>query len=559
MVKVKKKSSKKKDDTRNDVTSIFSFFKPTARRIMIPRGVTVEESIVKKSKKTVPTIIPELKDENFEEVEIVPIKEPYSYVRISFNKELNEYFYEVIEPQLTKEEEEILDFMTKSLINIMRYEFDARSTREEKEEHIKKSMDELLIKIGLYLDQVVKDKILYYLNRNFVGYGPLDVLMIDEMIEDISCDGPEIPLFVFHRKYESVRTNVIFPDDPSLDSFVINLAQRCGKHISVAEPMLDATLPDGSRLQATLSREVTTRGSSFTIRRFKADPFTPTDLLRYKTISTEMLAYMWLAVEHGESIIICGGTASGKTSTMNAIMLFIPPAMKIVTIEDTREINIPHENWLAGLTRTGFGRDDEGNPLGEVDMYELLRAALRQRPQYLIVGEVRGKETYTMFQAMATGHTVYSTMHADSVKAMVYRLENPPINLPRILLSALNIAVIQAQVKVGRGIARRIKSIVEIVGIEPDTNELITNTVYAWNSADDSFVFNGHSFLFERIMSMKNMTTAQMKEEFKRRVEVMEWMGKMNIRHHEEVANLIAQYYNDPDKLIQKIRSELYG
>jgi flagellar protein FlaI len=393
-----------------------------------------------------------------------------------------------------------------------------------------------------------------------VGYGPIDVLMTDEMIEDISCDGPGIPLFVYHKKYESMRSSLLFRSDHELDTFVIGLAQRCGKHISVAEPMLDATIPDGSRLQATLAREVTTRGSSFTIRRFRANPFTPPDLLRVKTMSAEMLAYLWLAVEQGESIVICGGTACGKTSTLNAIMLFIPSAVKIITIEDTREINLPHENWIAGLTRGGFGaRGADGKLAGEIDMYELLRAALRQRPQYLIVGEVRGIETYTMFQAMATGHTVYSTMHADSVKSMVYRLENPPINLPRILLSSLNIVIIQSQVKVGKGIARRIRNIVEIVGIEPESNELITNTVYVWNSADDNFTYNGHSFLFERIMTMKNMTSNQMKEEFKRRVEIIEWMGKANVRNYIDVANIVASYYKDADATIRKVRSELYG
>jgi flagellar protein FlaI len=175
------------------------------------------------------------------------------------------------------------------------------------------------------------------------------------------------------------------------------------------------------------------------------------------------------------------------------------------------------------------------------------------------VGEVRGVETYTMFQAMATGHTVYSTMHADSVKSMVYRLENPPINLPRILLSSLNIVIIQSQVKIGKGIARRIRNIVEIVGIEPETNELITNTVYVWNSADDNFTYNGHSFLFERIMTMKNMTSTQMKEEFKRRVEIIEWMGKANVRNYIDVAKIVASYYKDPDATIRKVRSELYG
>ena len=555
----------KKTIQRSESASSFSlgslFIKNQPRRIMVPKaqGLEEQEKRAMGPKKNIPTIIPKLTSPNLEEIEVQPIKDPYSFVRILYNREMNEYIYEVIEPQMTVEEERVLEFVTTALIKTMDYHFD-EATVKEKEEFIRNSVRELLRKVGLGLTEVTLHRVTYFIVRDFVGYGPIDVLMCDDMIEDISCDGPQIPLFIYHKKYESMRSNIVFRSDHELDTFVIGLAQRCGKHISVAEPMLDATIPDGSRLQATLAREVTTRGSSFTIRRFRANPFTPPDLLRVKTMSAEMLAYLWLAVEQGESIVICGGTACGKTSTLNAILLFIPSAMKIITIEDTREINLPHENWIAGLTRGGFGaRGADGKLAGEIDMYELLRAALRQRPQYLIVGEVRGVETYTMFQAMATGHTVYSTMHADSVKSMVYRLENPPINLPRILLSSLNIVIIQAQVKVGKGIARRIRNIVEIVGIEPETNELITNTVYVWNSADDNFTYNGHSFLFERIMTMKNMTAAQMKEEFKRRVEIIEWMGKANVRNYIDVANIVASYYKDPDGTIRKVRSELYG
>jgi len=537
------------------------FAKDRPRKVMVPKAGSIEEmeKRTEVQRKNVPTVIPPLDETKLDEIEIQPIKDPYSFVRVVFNREMSEYIYEVIEPVLTNEEERVLEFISGALIKTMDYHFD-ESTVAEKEEYIRGAIKDVLRRVGLGINEITLMKVSYFIVRDFVGYGPINVLMSDEMIEDISCDGPQIPLFIYHKKYESMRSNIVFKSDRELDTFVIGLAQRCGKHISVAEPMLDATIPDGSRLQATLAREVTTRGSSFTIRRFRANPYTPPDLLRVKTMSAEMLAYLWLAVEQGESIVACGGTACGKTSTLNAIMLFIPPSMKIITIEDTREINLPHENWIAGLTRGGFGaRGSDGKLAGEIDMYELLRAALRQRPQYLIVGEVRGVETYTMFQAMATGHTVYSTMHADSVKSMVYRLENPPINLPRILLSSLNIVIIQAQVKVGKGVARRIRNIVEIVGIEPESNELITNTVYVWNSADDNFSYNGHSFLFERIMSMKNMTSNQMKEEFKRRVEIVEWMGKANIRNFLDVAKIVSSYYKDPDATIKKVRSELYG
>src|SRR5256885_859604 len=200
-----------------------------------------------------------------------------------------------------------------------------------------------------------KERIMYFVFRDFIRYGPIDVVMTDVQVEDVSCDGVQVPLYIYHRKYGSIPSNLKFDSAEELDSFVVWLAQRSGKHISVALPMLDATIPDGSRLQATLGMHVTKRGSSFTIRRFRENPFTPLDLVRFKTMSPEMMAYLWLAIENGQSMLICGGTASGKTTTLNAILLFIPPQMKIVSIEDTRELNLPHENWVPLLTRAGFG------------------------------------------------------------------------------------------------------------------------------------------------------------------------------------------------------------
>jgi len=269
-----------------------------------------------------------------------------------------------------------------------------------------------------------------------------------------------------------------------------------------------------------------------------------------------MVAYFWLAAEQGESVIVCGGPAAGKTSTLNAIALFIPPTAKIVSIEDTREVNLPHENWIPGATRSGTGdRGADGKAAGEVDMFDLVRAALRQRPNYIIVGEVRGKETYTMFQAMATGHTTYSTMHADSVKSMVNRLENPPINTPRILLSALNNVIIQIQARTDKGVVRRLKQVLEIVGFEPETNELITNTVYEWDPATDKFVFKGHSFLFDKIMELKNFTTDEMDAEFQRRTQVIRWLVESKTTDYRQLWRTIAQYYKDPGEVMSRVQA----
>ncbi|MFA7342429.1 MAG: type II/IV secretion system ATPase subunit, partial [Candidatus Methanomethylophilaceae archaeon] len=371
--------------------------------------------------------------------------------------------------------------------------------------------------------------------------------------EDCSCDGVDIPIYIYHRRFGSIRSNIRFQSEAELDRFVTWLAQRCGKHISVANPMLDATMPEGSRLNATLSKHVTKRGSSFTIRRFRENPFTPVDMIRFKTMSTEMMAYVWICIEFGNSIMVCGGTASGKTTTLNASLLFIPPQMKIVSIEDTRELNLPHENWIPSVTRQAFG----GEMGGEVDMFALLKAALRQRPQYMMVGEVRGAEAYVVFQAMATGHPSYSTFHAEDVPSMVHRMENEPINLPRALLTSLDVIMLQGQVKVGSKMARRVKSLTEIVGIDPDSGELITNTVFTWNPADDSFYYSGHSYIYEKARAIRNWSPREMEREVKRRIDILEYMRLSGVDNFRRVAKIVSAYYRDPQTVVKEIREKL--
>ncbi|MBI0584597.1 MAG: type II/IV secretion system ATPase subunit [Methanomassiliicoccus sp.] len=510
-----------------------------------------------KGRGSVVTEIPKIEDPAVETTEVYPINEPYSYVRITYNNDTSEYFMECLEPKLTAEDEKLLNLIKDTLGRTLGYEWD-KLTVLDKKEYLVESVESFIHSRGVKVTPLLKKKLNYYILRDFVGYGKMDIPMRDENIEDISCDGVSVPLFVYHRKYGSIKTGLVFDDEDALNSYVVALGQRSGKQISVSSPILDGTSPEGHRIQATYAREVTTRGATFTIRRFKDKPWTPVDLVRTKTASAEMVAYFWLGVENGESMIICGGTASGKTSTLNSIALFIPPGAKIVTMEDTREINLPHMNWIPGTTRSGVGeKGPDGKSPGEIDMYDLMRASLRQRPNYIIVGEVRGKETYTMFQAMATGHTTFSTMHADSVQSMVNRLENQPINCPRILLTALRNVVIQSQVRVGQDLARRMKQVIEIVGFEPDTNELISNTVYEWDQPTDRFVYKGHSFLFDKIMEMKNLTHEEMMSEFDRRVDLIKYMVFRNFADHRRIWELINQYYKDPDKTIKRVRKEL--
>ncbi|HVN73784.1 MAG TPA: type II/IV secretion system ATPase subunit, partial [Methanoregula sp.] len=312
------------------------------------------------------------------------IEEGRTLIYIAQNRRTNQTEYLLFEPPLSEFEYELLERLHEDLLDVLVLTSD--EIKKDRQKILLSKVHSLLDDYGLVLDRSALFKIEYYLIRNFIGWSRIDALMKDTQLEDISCDGSKIPLFLYHRKYRNIKTNIAF-DSSVLNSLAITLAQRSGKHISAGSPMLDATLPDGSRLQLTLGTEVTTRGTSFTIRKFREEPFSPIELMEYGTFSSDELAYFWLAIENGMSLLFIGGTASGKTTSLNAVSLFIPPISKVVSIEDTREITLYHENWIASVTRESL--TEGGNA---ISMFDLLRAAMRQRPEYIIVGEVRGPE-----------------------------------------------------------------------------------------------------------------------------------------------------------------------
>jgi flagellar protein FlaI len=329
------------------------------------------------------------------------------------------------------------------------------------------------------------------------------------------------------------------------------MCQKSGKQISIGEPMVDATMSDGSRLQATLGREVTTRGSSFTIRKFRGDPITPIDLMGFGTCSIDILAYFWLAIENGKSIIFAGGTASGKTSILNAISLFIPPLAKVISIEDTRELTLHHENWIAGVTRQSLT-----GGAGAVSMYDLLKAALRQRPEYIIVGEVRGEEALTLFQAMSTGHTTYSTIHAGDVPTVVNRLENEPINVPHAMLQSLDIVCIQVQTYVGEERVRRSNSIVEVTGLDARTGNIRINETYHWNPAVDTFKQAGESHVLNSIMQSRGWNQDRLVSEIENRGKILEYMRGKRMRDYISVSLVVQAYAANPELVLEAVRND---
>ncbi|MDD3247721.1 MAG: type II/IV secretion system ATPase subunit [Methanosarcina sp.] len=483
----------------------------------------------------------------FIEIERYWVEEPYAFISIIENVEMKHYY--AVEPTLTTYEKAILERIRDNLEDVLTQE-DIMSGQDKDVSLINRSM-RLFDQYYSTLEVSSIHKIMYFLRRNFIGYERINPLIRDPNIEDISCSGIEIPIYLYHRKHNNIVTNVHF-GEKELDSLVVKLCQRSGKHISIGEPIVDATLPDGSRIQATLGKEITTRGSSYTIRKFKGDPITPIDLIKYGTCSMEMMAYYWIAIENNISVLFAGGTASGKTSLMNAVSLFIPRLAKVVSIEDTREIMLHHDNWIAGATRKSF----TVGGTGEVSMYELLKAALRQRPEYIIVGEVRGMEALTLFQAMSTGHTTYSTMHASDVQTVVNRLENEPINVPHVMMQALGVICIQMQTYVNENRVRRTKSIVEITGLDARTGSLRINDFYRWEPVHDTYKRAGDSYVLNEIMKARGWNPDKLFIEFKNREQILAYLTAKQIRDYVSVSLVVHMYATNPQLVMEAIGND---
>jgi flagellar protein FlaI len=351
--------------------------------------------------------------------------------------------YTIIEPTLSKRDKANFEIIKKLLMTELTVSLNEVKTKKSAERKITKKIAQLIKKYRLEIPSKNLSKISYYAIRDFIYLGRIEPLMRDHMVEEISCDGTGIPLYIWHREFESIPSNISYTKDKELNNFARKMAYMCGKHASLANPIVDASLPDGSRILAnpivdaslpdgsrinlTLGHEITKRGSTFTIRRFRSDPITVVDLIKFQTMSTDIGAYLWYVAEKNSTMLVAGGTASGKTTALNAFASFIRPGMKIVSIEDTQELNLPHENWIPAVSRQNF----TDGQIGEINQFDLLRAALRQRPDVIIVGETRGKEAYTLFQAMATGHGGFSSIHADSVDATLTRLASSPMDIPK--------------------------------------------------------------------------------------------------------------------------------
>ncbi|HED05109.1 MAG TPA: secretion system protein E, partial [Ignavibacteria bacterium] len=386
---------------------------------------------------------------------------PFAFVHIYWDSKISELVYEVEEPYLNETEKKYKEEIVSAMENMINLGEVVEKDKEVIAKYIDRMFKILLIELGIELSYETYKKIYYYLYRDFTGFNEIEPLLKDYFVEDIECNGLNTPIYIVHRIYRNIKTNILFKDANKLANFVEKIAQRAGKYISYGNPILDGSLPDGSRVNATYTKDITSRGPTFTIRKFTKTPWTPTQLINFKTLSPEMMSYLWLLIEHKMNILITGGTSSGKTTLLNAIAFFIPPEARVVSIEDTRELNLPRENWLPSVARTSTVTGG----VGEIDLFTLLKSSFRQNPDYVIVGEVRGKEASVLFQGMASGHSSLSTMHADSVDTLIKRLETRPIELSPTLMNVLDSVCIMTHATIKKQETRKLKEIVEIMNI----------------------------------------------------------------------------------------------
>lgn len=387
--------------------------------------------------------------------------------------------------------------------------------------------------------------------RDIIGYGEIDPLIQDDELEEIMIIGTDKPLFVYHREYGMMKTNLKFKNKQEIRDLIDSIARQINRRIDQESPILDGRLIDGSRINATIP-PVSPDGPSLTIRKFRKDPLTIIDLINAKTISLDLAGFLWLCIDglgvKSANAIISGGTSSGKTTTLNALSAFINPNERIITIEDTLELQIPHEHVIRMETRPA---NVEGK--GELTMNDLVKNSLRQRPDKIIVGEVRAQEAITLFTALNTGHSGFGTLHSNDARETITRLTNPPMSVPKIMIQAIDFIIMQNRIYTPSGVSfRRISEVAEVVGIEENTIQL--NKIFQWNPERDTIDNVGiTSNALVQIAKLSGRSITDMHNEIENRKIVLKHMLNHNIRSVSGVNNVIKLYYKNPRKVLNKI------
>jgi archaeal flagellar protein FlaI len=499
----------------------------------------------------------QLEDAKQNVLERYAVREPILYISISTD-EIGSPVYLIEEPVLTVDEIAVYN----QLMDVLQYElkapYDGADPKKYFDEQAKKIITKYALSMGM-TPNVTWNKVYYYVTRDMVGFGPLEAIMNDPNVEDLSIDGAGKDVYIWHKKYESLRSNLNFKTEKGLDEMIIRLVHMSGKHISTAYPIVDATLPGRHRLVATFRKEVSRYGSTVTIRKFREDPFTVIDLLNFKTLNHEIAAYSWLLMEHNVSSIIVGSTASGKTTLLNSLVSLTRPSSKIVTIEETQEINIHHQNWVPLIARLGYGVGSE--KMGEVSLFDLVKASMRMRPDILIVGEVRGEEAYVLFQAISTGHGGMCTLHADDVESAIQRLTSKPMDVAPIHMKFLDLMYVVRNTSVTDPVtkkssrSRRVLAVTEIM----DYNKY--NKMFEWDPVTDQHLLIKGSFAnsekLKTISKDTGKTMDELIEEIKRREIVLKWLQRKDVRNFKELGRLFERYHEKRGEFYAEVSEQI--
>lgn len=462
--------------------------------------------------------------------------------------------YEIVRQNYTPSEKILLGEIRENLVDLAISSGENFQASEDK--LLKDIKDFIILRLNetnhnIHITKEYLDNLSHKFLRDINGYGEIDPLIQDDELEEIMIIGTDKPIFVYHRKYGMMKTNIKFSDEKEIRELIDTIARQINRRIDQETPILDGRLIDGSRINATIP-PVSADGPSLTIRKFKRDPLTIIDLIKSKTLSVELAAFFWLCIDglgvKSANAIISGGTSSGKTTTLNALSAFINPKERIITIEDTLELQIPHEHVIRMETRPANVENK-----GELTMNDLVKNSLRQRPDRIIVGEVRGDEAITLFTALNTGHSGFGTLHSNDARETITRLTNPPMSVPEIMIQAIDFIIMQNRIYTSTGVSfRRISEVAEVVGMEEGTVQL--NKIFQWNPEKDIIEnVSVTSQTLTQIAKLSGYSMTQLYHEIDNRKLVLRHMINQNIHSVSDVNAVLEMYYKEPQKVLNKI------